>query len=320
MNSFKIYLSVLVIILSFLLFVPASAQTLTPNTNFDDYSDTQIKQWVQQSGKTDEQLIQVAQSQGVPAAQIQRLQSRLADIRSKGNNGTDTTNQSSSRSLGYQQNTVQRPIRSDLLNGIGPKIFGASVFRNSDINTFTPDLNIPTPINYIVGAKDQLHISVSGINVASWDPIVSPEGNITLSRIRGGNVLNVAGKTIEQVTAALKNKLSANNYAIDKGAYLTVTLGNIRSIKVTVQGMVIKPAAYTVTSLSTVMMALYAAGGPNDIGSFRRIELIRNNKKIRTLDVYDILAHGNGKDNIVLRDQDIINVPAYDVRVELKEK
>jgi len=313
MNNLKIYLTLLGVVLCFLAYTPSSAQSIPANANIDNYSDAQIKQWMQQaqaSGLTDAQLVQMAQSKGMPATQVQRLQSRIADIRAKDNSIGDTTAQTA-RKLNYQPNPENQQNGSN--NAVSPKIFGSSLFRNSTANSFQPNLKIATPKNYIVGPGDQLHIDITGNNVRSWKPVVSAEGNINISDV---GILQVSGKTIEQVKANIKSKL-ANYYAIDKGVNAEINLGDIRSINVIMQGELVKPGTYTVSSLSTAFDALFAAGGPNDIGSFRQIDIIRNNKVIRHLDLYDFLVKGSKKDDITLQDQDVIHVPPYDLRVEL---
>jgi len=314
MNNLKIYLPVLVVFLCFLAYTPSSAQSIPANANIDNYSDTQIKQWMQQaqaSGLTDAQLVQMAQSKGMPAPQVQRLQARIADIRAKDNGTSDTTAQTS-RKLNYQPNSEN--LQNGSNNAVSSKIFGSSLFRNSTTNTFQSNLKLATPVGYIVGPNDQLLIDVSGKSVMNWSPVVSPDGNINMRTI---GVLKVAGKTIEQVKTDIKNRLIANNYAIDNGTNLHVSLGDIRSINVIIQGELVKPGTYTVSSLSTAFDALFAAGGPNDIGSFRQIDIIRNNKVIRHLDLYDFLVKGSKKDDIILQDQDVIHVPPYNLRVEL---
>jgi protein involved in polysaccharide export with SLBB domain len=337
MNSFKIYLTILVTFLFFLAYSPASAQSLPQNLssiNVDELSDTQILQLMQkaqQMGLSDSQLIQLAQSKGMPDDQIKKLQTRVNDLRKKngttsnstnnspGNlNGNDTTRQAASRRLNYAPDTTNNQKQAnqfDFFEELKPKIFGADLFRNSNTNTFQPNLKLATPVNYIVGPDDQIRINVYGNSSIDWNLTVSPEGNIN---IPGVGVLNVAGKTIEEVTSVVKSKLAANNYAIGKGTNVKVSLGDIRSISVILQGQVMKPGTYTLPSLSTVFNALYVAGGPNDVGSFRQIEVIRDNKVIRHVDLYDFLVKGSQKDNISLRDQDVIRVPAYKVRVQLK--
>ena len=158
-------------------------------------------------------------------------------------------------------------------------------------------------------------VSVYGNSLANWRLDISPEGNIN---IPGAGLLNVGGKTIEQATADIRRRLIANHYAIGNGTSLQVNLGNIRSIKVIMVGELIRPGTYTLPSLASAFNALYAAGGPNDNGSFRNIEIIRNNRIVRTLDIYDFLTKGDQKGNIVLEDQDIIRVPAYRMHVEMK--
>ncbi|MDO3625919.1 SLBB domain-containing protein [Mucilaginibacter sp. BT774] len=335
MNSLKIYLTILVTLLFFLAYSPASAQSLPQNLssiNVDDLSDAQILQLMQkaqQMGLSDSQLMQLAQAKGVSDEQIRKLQARVAGLRNKnglnsGNNTnnspgnlSDTTRQAS-RKLNYTPDTTNNQKQSnqfDFFEQLKPKIFGADLFRNSNSNTFQPNLKLATPVNYIVGPDDQIRINVYGNSSVDWSLAVSPEGNIN---IPGVGVLNVAGKTIEDVTSAIKSKLAANNYAIGRGTNVKVSLGDIRSISVILQGQVMKPGTYTLPSLSTVFNALYVAGGPNDVGSFRQIEVIRDNKVIRHVDLYDFLVKGSQKDNISLRDQDVIRIPAYKVRVQLK--
>jgi protein involved in polysaccharide export with SLBB domain len=106
--------------------------------------------------------------------------------------------------------------------------------------------------------------------------------------------------------------------------FAQVTLGNVRSIKVTVIGEVKQPGTYSVSSLSTAFNALYAAGGPNRQGTFRNIQIIREREVVAELDIYDFLVHGTQDSNIRLRDQDVIKVDPYENRVhvwgEMKRK
>ncbi|MFD0750819.1 SLBB domain-containing protein [Mucilaginibacter calamicampi] len=292
--------------------------------NVDELSDAQIRQLMQNaqsSGLSDAQLIQTAQTRGMSSAQIQRLQARVADIRSKegsaGFNGS-SPDTAQARGRNYGADTIKNAPqgnREDLFASIQPRIFGATLFRNTKVNSFEPNLKLPTPVNYILGPGDILNIEVYGNSIANWKLAVSPEGNIS---IPGVGPVNVTGKTIEATTALIRRTLIANRYAIGRGTELKVTLGDIRSIKVLVQGQVMRPGTYTLSSLSTVFFALYAAGGPNDIGSFRDIEVIRDNRIIRHLDLYDFLVKGSQKDNIGLKDQDLIRVPSYRLRAELK--
>ncbi len=322
MNNIKLVLSILIVFLCVLAYSPLSAQTLPQNVNLDELSDDKLIQYIaqaQSSGLNDEQILQKAQAGGMSIAQIQRLRTRLTDIRSKQKNTESVSDKLSLRQLNNSDTMqVRQQVQQNTARNAQPKLFGSSLFRNTAgaVNqSFVPNLRIATPLNYIVGPDDHLRISINGQSLANWDLPVSLEGNIILPGI---GILKVAGKTIDQATQSIKAKLAANNYAVDRGTNVTVTLGDIRSIKVVVQGEVLRPGTYTVTSLSTALVALSSAGGPSDIGSFRKIQVIRNSRLVSTIDLYDLLLKGSRKNDIALQDQDIILVPAYNIHVVLK--
>ncbi|GAB2975204.1 SLBB domain-containing protein [Mucilaginibacter puniceus] len=322
MTYIKSYLSILIIFVCFLTCITAAAQTFSPNTNIDEYSDAQIIHVLQQAqsqGMTDAQVIQQAQSRGMSNVQAQKLQSRIFEIRQKDGNATSGITTDTTRQAGRQYNNkdtrpVNEPKNDDLFENLTPKIFGADFFRNSKANTFEPSLNIPTPVNYMLGPGDKIIINLYGTSVNNWNLLVSPEGNILIPSV---GVLKVAGKTIEQASLDIKSKLAVY-YPIGRGSSVNIQLGDIRSIRINITGQVVKPGTYTISSLSTVMNALFQAGGPSDIGSFRNIEVIRNNHVYQRMDIYDFLVKNSQKGNIVLHDQDIIRVPTYNIRVELK--
>lgn len=296
------------------------------SVNIDDVPDQQIVQLLQQaqnSGLSDAELIRQAQSRGMSSAQVQKLQTRIQDIRSKASGKkmqADTTEDAdgriiTGRKLNYKPDSLDTTSfnKRDMFENLRPKIFGADLFKNKN-SSFEPNLKLATPVNYIIGPDDELNINVYGNSSVNWKLEVSPEGNITIPNV---GVINVGGKTIEQATSQIKNRLSGSNYAIGRGTNVQITLGNIRSIKVIIVGQVQKPGTYTLPSLATVFNALYMSGGPTDNGSLRQIEVIRNNRIIRHLDVYDFIVKGSQKDNISLQDQDIVRVPTYRTRVQL---
>ncbi|WP_432713605.1 SLBB domain-containing protein, partial [Pedobacter sp.] len=189
-----------------------------------------------------------------------------------------------------------------------------ALFKNSNI-TFEPNLRMATPKSYVIGPDDELLIDLSGDNEASYKLKVSPEGIIRIQYV--GNI-SVGGLTIEQATSKIRSNLSGTYPSLRSGrTQVAINLGNIRSIKITMVGEVEKPGSYTLSSLSTVFNALNASGGPNLNGSFRKIQVIRNNRIVSTIDVYDFLLNGIQKNNIRLQDQDVINVPVYQSRVEM---
>jgi protein involved in polysaccharide export with SLBB domain len=295
--------------------LPASLSKI----HVDNLSDAQIRQLMQEAsneGLSDTQLLQTARERGLPPDELRSLQNRINSINGKtGTTSYTTDSLHTGRALNYKRSTdtLSKKEVIDLFSPILPKLFAADIFTNSD-QTFAPDLKLATPKNYVVGPEDQLNISIYGNSTANWKLDVSPEGNINLP-VAG--ILNVTGKTIEQVTADIKRRLIAYHFAVGNGTSVQVNLGNIRSIKVIMIGNLKKPGTYTLPSLATAFNALYAAGGPNDKGSFRQIEIIRNNRIIRVLDIYGFLTKGDQKNNIGLQDQDIIRVPTYRTHVEM---
>lgn len=200
------------------------------------------------------------------------------------------------------------------------RVFGYDIFNKIKFDP-TPALNIPTPSNYVLGPNDQLLIDLYGFSQTNFKPVVSPDGYITLER---AGLVYVSGLTVEQAKEKIVSQLSKvylglksfNGYPAN--TFCNISLGNIRSIKVTILGEVVAPGTYTLPSLSTAMNALYACGGPNEIGTYRKIEIIRNNRVAAVLDLYDLLMNGTAKFNILLHDQDIIQVGPFVSRVAIQ--
>ncbi len=199
------------------------------------------------------------------------------------------------------------------------KIYGFNIFNNSNIS-FETSLKIPTPKNYILGADDELLIDINGFSEEHYNLNVTPEGYIKVPKV--GNIF-VSGITIEEAKKRVIDRLSKiyvglksyNGSAPNTTA--TVSLGNIKSIRVTVLGEVVAPGTYSMSSLSRVLNALYFSGGPNENGTFREIKVIRDRKLIAQVDLYDLLTTGNLRQNVSLQDQDIIQVGGYKSRIEI---
>ncbi len=215
-------------------------------------------------------------------------------------------------SLVNQYNTLQKRVT----NALDKKIFGASLFQNDKLS-FEPNMRIATPKNYSLGPDDELDIHIFGDVLDNFKVTVSPEGTVKILNL---SPIYVNGLSIDAASERIISRLRQLYQGLNKpgsGSSAQVTLAGVRSIKVTLTGEVNFPGSYTVSSLATAFNALYLAGGPNRNGSFRTIRVIRNNKVIRTLDLYDFLLRADQKDNIHLNDQDIIRVGDYENRVEL---
>jgi protein involved in polysaccharide export with SLBB domain len=171
-------------------------------------------------------------------------------------------------------------------------------------------------MNYELGVDDQIQVSIYGVQETNMELTITPEGIASIPNV---GQIKLLGLTIEAATQRIKQVLSNTVYPTLRSgrSTLSVTLSRIRSIRVTIIGSN-RPGNYTLSSLSTVFNALYVCGGPSEFGSYRQIELIRNNKVERKIDLYRFLANGDQTDNIRLQDNDVIRIPVYKKRVELK--
>ncbi len=297
--------------------VPDLQKTDLRQVHVDQLSDDEILYYynkLQQSNISLDQALQIAAARGMPQDEITKLQQRIQVL--KASQGAQQQSQTGkklspdSSTTGRTENR-QTPLTNE--EEVDKRIFGSELFSTSSM-TFEPNLRIATPTNYVIGPDDQLLIDIYGYSEENYKLTVSPEGNIYIPN--AGPVF-VAGLTIEDATEKIKAKLAATIYkAIAAGnTRVQVSLGNIKSIRVNIIGQAKKPGSLTVSSLSTVFNALFLSGGPNKIGSYRNIQVLRNNKVYKTVDLYKVLVNGSMEDNVQLRDQDIIYIPFYKTRV-----
>lgn len=194
------------------------------------------------------------------------------------------------------------------------EVFGAQLFSSQNL-TFEPKLNIPTPPRYILGTYDELIIDIAGLYEANYRVKVSPEGFVRVPTI---GLVKVSGQTMEAASGNIRNRLSKIYTGVSTGeTQITVALGNIRSIRVTVVGEATRPGSYTLPSLATAFNALYACGGPGKMGSMRDIKVIRHGKVVANIDMYHFLLDGVLTDNIALQDEDVLKIEPYQNRVTI---
>jgi protein involved in polysaccharide export with SLBB domain len=189
------------------------------------------------------------------------------------------------------------------------EIFGHNIFSNRKL-TFAPSHNIPTPPNYRLGAGDEVIIDVWGSNEATIRQTISPDGFINIPNL---GLVTLNGMTVKEAESYLRKKLG-QIYPVEgdeAASDFKLTLGNIRTIQVNVTGEVEVPGTYSISSLSNVYNALYCAGGVNELGTLRKIQLIRNGKQKAEVDLYDFILNGVIPDGLALHDGDVINVPLY---------
>ena len=193
-------------------------------------------------------------------------------------------------------------------------VFGSELFTSKSLS-FEPNQNMPTPPNYILGPGDQLDLNVFGIQQFAFSGSVSKNGTINIPNV--GEVF-VSGLPFEGAKSKLQKQVGRIYTTLASGSSkFSVSVSNYRTILVTIIGAQ-QPGNYRLSAMSSIYNALHVAGGPSDIGSYRKIELIRNNKVIRTIDLYRFLTRGDQSDNISLTDNDVIRIPSYEGRITLE--
>jgi polysaccharide export outer membrane protein len=181
-----------------------------------------------------------------------------------------------------------------------PKPFGYDVFANAP-TTFAPTMDIAVPAHYIIGAGDTLNIQVFGKENLDFELAVSREGKVIIPEL---GPFSVAGLTFVELKSYLANEIKNKILGVD----VVVTLAELRSLRVFVLGGAFKPGSYVLNSLSSITHALFAAGGINDIGSLRNIQLKRAGKLVATLDLYDLLISGDSSNDLLLKSGDVVFV------------
>lgn len=180
-------------------------------------------------------------------------------------------------------------------------VYGRNLFENVP-STFAPVDRIPVTSDYMIGPGDEILIRGWGQVQINVRATVDRDGSIFIPKV--GNI-SVAGVRYDQLQGYLKSQIGRVFQNFD----LTATLGQLRSIQVFVVGQARRPGSYTVSSLSTVVNALFASGGPSPNGSMRHIQLKRNNKIVTEIDLYDLLLNGDKSKDVVLLSGDVIYIP-----------
>ncbi|MDP3775084.1 MAG: SLBB domain-containing protein, partial [Gemmatimonadales bacterium] len=198
------------------------------------------------------------------------------------------------------------------------RIFGLDVFRRTT-NQFAPVTSGPVDPEYRIGPGDDLALILTGdVELAHQLP-VSREGFVVVPQV---GQIQVANLTMGQLRSLLYARLGRVYSGVRRGPNATtqfdLTVSRVRVNQIFVTGDVVRPGAYAVSALGTVMNALYQAGGPTERGGFRRIRVMRSGEAVDTLDVYDYLLNGNTRGDIRLESGDVVFVPPHGPRVTLE--
>jgi protein involved in polysaccharide export with SLBB domain len=300
--------------------VAISAQDLS---QFDKLSDEQLKGYLkqyEQQGLSESELIMMAKARGASEADIAKFRQRIEGLKgakSPKGQGVGVAAQTSffgivPDSTGVNQNPKELQPKKD-----PSYIFGAAFFDQAQSN-LAPNLQLATPERYQLGPGDQISIALWGAAANVYQETISSSGNIVID---GVGPIGLSGKTVAQARTTLKAQLSAIYEGLGdqfknsaQEVNLDLSLTKARSIVINIVGQVEKPGTYTLSGYTTPLNALYAAGGISEVGSYRNIQVLRANKVVGTIDLYQYFVKGL-ETNITLRDQDILLIPYVGAQV-----
>ena len=237
-------------------------------------------------------------SQGLsPSA---RRYSRTLTTSPQPGNPPETNNASSTRPVAPNASKSDFQVFAEDASGQVLQLYGRDLF-DQGTSTFPVLDHVPVPANYVIGPDDELHVETWGKIDADVTVTVDRNGQIFIPRVGS---IGVAGLRYDQLESSIRAAVAKNFKDFD----LNVTLGKLRSIQIYVLGSARQPGAYTVSSLSTLIDALFVSGGPAASGSMRSIELRRDGKVAAALDLYEVLRRGDKSHDIKLLPDDIIYI------------
>ena len=304
----------------FLCAIPAVAQETTPFlTQIRNLTPKQQINYVLEARKRGYSLLQLeglAKAQGATLEDLSLLRTAWSDSQTGevGQGLQENLQDEGTRSFGNEPQMFdffEEEEESD--------IFGSGFFANKNI-TETPQFYVATPAGYRLGPSDEITIDVWGASENRYEVTLSRQGVVRIDRLKpmylSGLTLAAAERKIRNEFSSIYTGLSPDSPNESK-VYLDVNLQKARSIVVNITGSVDAPGTYTISGFSSVLNALYAAGGPTENGSYRDISILRNGKEITSIDLYDFFVKGNYP-SFFLNDQDVIVVAPHHKRITVE--
>ena len=311
----KIFKSFTVLIFLFNFNIHSYSQNFSDlsGVNFSDLNSSQIDLILRRAssqGYNQFDLLKIARSQGMSQADLEKLDKRFKSaetIARVSANASTPLEETRMRKRWEEEMEVFREVKSD--------VFGYEVFRGNTFLSFQSNLNIPTPLDYVIGPGDKLFIDIYGQSENYYQSEVSPDGDVILENI---GPVNLSGLSLENAKKRLLSKFkSIYSGIITNQTFVNISVGIPRAVRVNIVGEVNLPGTYNFSAFNTVYNAIYVAGGINENATLRDIKLYRNNKLINSVDVYKFLTKGDGSSNIRLENNDLIVVGPYTNRVTI---
>ena len=310
---FKKY-SVLLVCVTFSLSAYSQNFSDLSGVNFSDLNSSQIDLILRRAssqGYNQFDLLKIARSQGMSQADLEKLDKRFKSAETVARvsaNASTPLEDTRLRKRWEEEMEVFREVESD--------IFGYEVFRGNTFLSFQSNLNIPTPLDYVIGPGDKLFIDIYGESENYYQSEVSPDGDVILENI---GPVNLSGLSLVNAKRRLLSRFKSVYSGINnKTTFVNISVGIPRAVRVNIVGEVNLPGTYNFSAFNTVYNAIYVAGGINENATLREVKLYRNNRLVNTVDVYKFLTKGDGSSNIRLENNDLIVVGPYTNRVTIE--
>ena len=267
------------------------------------------------SGMSQQQILMELNKKGITVTQLQRIRAQYEN--NQDITGDDRKVKDGSSSI-ILRDTTEIPLIITEMSQTSPKeqIYGQDFFSRANL-TFAPNMNMPTPANYVLGPGDEVIIDLWGNSELNVHYNITPDGYIIVPGL--GRIM-LSGLNVQQAESKIRNQFSSIYSDLDSatpGTFLAISVGNVRTIKVNVMGEVMAPGTYTLSSFASAFHALYVSGGPSKIGSLRNIRIFRAGKNMAAVDLYDYLMNGNNTNDINLQEGDIVMVEPYSTLAQI---
>jgi protein involved in polysaccharide export with SLBB domain len=266
----------------------------------------------QSSGMSQEQIAAEMVKKGVTTSQMQRLRDQYMGQEAISTGALKSNNSLDGDVLRGEAGFEEAATATEGAVEPGERIYGQNLFSSQNL-TFAPNMNMPTPANYVLGAGDQIIIDVWGDSELNVQYTIAPDGHIT---VPGIGRIQLSGMNVKQAESRIRTQFSTIYSDLDSSephTFLAISVGNVRTIKVNVMGEVRTPGTYTLSSFSSAFHAMYAAGGTTNIGSLRNIRIFRAGRQAAEIDLYEYLMKGNSMSDITLQDGDIVMVEPFGI-------
>ncbi len=284
------------------------------NVNFSELSNSQIDLLLRRAssqGFNEFDLLKIARVQGMSQSELEKLDKRFKSAKTiarVAENASTPLEETRLRKRWKEEMEVFREVDSD--------IYGYDVFRGNTFLSFQSNLNVPTPLDYVIGPGDKLFIDIYGQSENYYQVEVSPDGDAILENI---GPVNLSGLSLENAKKRLMSRFKPVYSGLnDNSTFINISVGIPRAIRVNIVGQVNLPGTYNFSAFNTAYNAIYVAGGITENATLREIKLYRNNKLVNTIDVYKFLNRGDGSSNIRLENNDLIVVGPYTNRVTIE--